>query len=55
MIAGKGGGAVKPGRWLQVPGDRAHNDLWSGCMNAMGVEATTFGNPTYCKSPLGLT
>ncbi|MDC0672827.1 DUF1552 domain-containing protein [Nannocystis radixulma] len=54
VVAGKAGGAVKTGRWLQVPGERAHNDLWSGCMNVMGIEAKTFGNPIYCQSPLAL-
>ncbi|HEY8374953.1 MAG TPA: DUF1552 domain-containing protein [Nannocystis sp.] len=54
VLAGKAGGAMKPGRWLQIEGDVAHNDLWTGCMNAMGIEATIFGNPTYCKTPINL-
>lgn len=54
VIAGGAGGAVKPGRWLQVPGKVSHNDLWSGCMNAMDVPTKTFGDPAYCTSPLSL-
>lgn len=54
VLAGKAGGAMKPGRWMRVEGEVAHNDLWTGCMNAMGIEAKTFGNPAFCKSPLGL-
>jgi hypothetical protein len=54
VLAGKAGGAMKPGRWLQVQGEVPHNNLWVGCMNAMGLEATTFGNPVYCTGALAL-
>ena len=54
VIAGGAGGAVKTGRWLQVAGKKSHNDLWSGCMNAMGLPDQTFGDPTYCTTPLSL-
>ena len=54
VIAGGAGGAVKSGRWLQVDGKKSHNDLWSGCMNAMGLPDKTFGDPKYCTTPLNL-
>jgi hypothetical protein len=53
VLAGKAGGAVLPGRWLQA-GGVPHNDLWVGCMNAMGLAATSFGNPAYCTGALDL-
>lgn len=54
VIAGRGGGSVLPGRWLQVAGEVPHSNLWVGCMNAMGMGATTFGNPEYCTGALSL-
>jgi hypothetical protein len=54
VLAGKAGGAMKPGRWLQLQGEVGHNNLWVGCMNAMGLEATTFGNPKYCTGSVNL-
>jgi len=54
VVAGRAGGAVKAGRWMQVPGKVSHNDLWVGCMNAMGLPDKTFGDPTYCKGALNL-
>ena len=54
VMAGGCGGAVKTGRWLQVPGKVSHNDLFVGCMNAMGIPVKTFGNPEYCTGALDL-
>ncbi|MFZ6182471.1 DUF1552 domain-containing protein [Nannocystis pusilla] len=54
VLAGKCGGAMKTGRWMQVQGDVPHNNLLVGCMNAMGLETTTFGNPKYCTGALSL-
>ena len=54
VIAGKAGGAVNTGRWMQVPGKVPHNNLLVGCMNAMGVPTKTFGNPAYCTGSLDL-
>lgn len=54
ILAGRAGGAVRTGRWMQVGGDVPHNNLWVGVMNAMGLEVTTFGNPAYCTGALGL-
>ena len=54
VIAGKGGGTVLPHRWLQVD-DVPHNNLWVGCMQAMGLDVKTFGNPDYCTGSLKLS
>jgi hypothetical protein len=54
VLAGRAGGAVLPGRWLEVEGKVPHNNLWVGCMQAMGLQATTFGNPEYCSGALNL-
>jgi hypothetical protein len=55
LLAGRAGGAVKTGRWLQVQGEVPHNNLWVGCLNAMGIEADTFGDPKYCTGALDLS
>lgn len=70
VLAGKLGGAVKPGRYVRYPRkpDNAngwnidgttgvpHNRLYLALAQAMGVSATSFGDPKYCPSPLdGLT
>ena len=55
VLAGKAGGAVKTGRWLRVDGSVPHNNLWVGCLHAMGIEATSFGNPKYCTGALNLS
>jgi hypothetical protein len=58
LIAGSGGGSVRPGRFLQVPRSpsaRGHNDLFVSLANAMGSNITTFGNPSVCKGPIALT
>jgi hypothetical protein len=55
VIAGGCGGAVKSGRWMQVPGKVSHNDLFVGCMNAMGLPDKTFGDPSYCNGALALS
>ncbi len=53
VIAGKAGGTMLPHRWLQV--DKVpHNNLWVGCMQAMGLDVKTFGNPDYCTGALQL-
>ncbi|MFY0542141.1 hypothetical protein [Nannocystis pusilla] len=54
VLAGKAGGAVKTGRWLRVDGEVPHNNLWVGCMHAMGIEEMSFGNPKYCTGALSL-
>jgi len=53
VIAGKAGGSVTPHRWLQLD-DVPHNNLWVGCMQAMGLDVETFGNPDYCTGVVKL-
>jgi hypothetical protein len=56
VLAGSAGGALKTGRYVVQPKQVAHNDLLISLLHAMGVEATTFGDPEYCTGPLkGLT
>jgi hypothetical protein len=40
---------------MQVPGKVSHNDLFVGCMNAMGLPDKTFGDPSYCNGALALS
>jgi hypothetical protein len=51
LLAGRCGGALETGRFLEHQGD-AHNDLLVSICNLMDVPATTFGNPAYCSGPL---
>ena len=52
VVAGGGGGTLKTGRYYVVPKETKTNDLYISCLNAMGIMATTFGEPSYCKGPL---
>lgn len=52
LMAGGAAGYFQMGRYLSFPGDVPHNNLLVSCMNAMGIEATTFGDPAYCTGPL---
>jgi hypothetical protein len=55
LIAGQGGGAVRTGRYLQIPRTpkpRGHNDLFVALANAMGSPITTFGTPSVCQGAL---
>jgi hypothetical protein len=51
VAAGKGGGAVRPGRLLNC-NDAPHNNLWVSCLQMMGSSVNTFGSPQYCSGPL---
>jgi hypothetical protein len=52
LLLGKAGGALETRRWLRY-GDRpGHNDLLCSMLRLMGIEASTFGNPEWCKGPL---
>jgi Protein of unknown function (DUF1552) len=56
LLAGSAGGHFRTGRYVVQPREVAHNDLLITVLNAMGVEATTFGDPRYCTGPIpGLT
>jgi hypothetical protein len=52
VLAGKCGGAIRPGRFLTYT-NTPHNNLLVSLMNAMDVPGNTFGNPAYCTGPLG--
>jgi hypothetical protein len=52
LLMGKAGGALETGRFLRFGGSPSHNDLLVSMLNLMGVEATTFGNPEWCRGPL---
>jgi hypothetical protein len=51
LLAGRAGGALRTGRFLDF-GGRSHSDLLVSILNAMGVEATTFGHPDFVTGPL---
>jgi hypothetical protein len=45
-------GAWAPaGKYLRVPGSRCISDAFVSVARAMGVDTTTFGDPTKCKGP----
>jgi hypothetical protein len=53
ILIGDAGGYLKTGRFLNL-GGKAHNNVLVTVANAMGVEMTTFGDPTLCDGgPLG--
>ena len=52
VIAGKCGGALRTGRFVQYAQQQPHNNLLVSVANAMGVALTTFGNPAYCTGAL---
>jgi Protein of unknown function (DUF1552) len=52
LIAGSAGGYLKTGQFLRYDGTKPHNNLLVTVLNAMGVEATTFGDPAYCTGDL---
>jgi hypothetical protein len=51
LLAGRAGGGLETGRWLQFD-HRPHNELLVTIMNLMGIEGTCFGNPYFCAGPL---
>jgi Protein of unknown function (DUF1552) len=52
VIAGKCGGAIRPGRFVTYSPVAPHNNLLVSIANAMGTNITTFGNPAYCTGSL---
>jgi hypothetical protein len=55
LLAGSAGGYFQTGRYLAYDA-QPHNNLLVSLLNAMGVPATTFGDPNYCTGALsGLT
>ncbi len=51
VLAGRGGGAIRTGRYLTFQGV-GHGDLFVSLLRAFGSNATAFGNPAYCTGPL---
>jgi hypothetical protein len=45
VLAGKGNGALSPGRYLRV--NEPHNKLFTSFLNMFGVAATSFGDAAY--------
>ena len=53
MLAGKAGGAVRPGRAIDAA-NGFHNNLLLSMANAMGLKLTTIGEAKYCTKPYNL-
>lgn len=51
VVAGGGGGTLRQGQHVNY-GERPHNDLLLTMLHAMGIEATTFGDPAFVSGPL---
>jgi hypothetical protein len=51
MLAGRAGGRVRPGRWLQM-GGRSSNDLLVTIQNVFGIAGNTYGRAKFCTGPL---
>ena len=51
VFAGQGGGRFKTGRIVDA-GGRNNNDLHISCLNAAGIQSTTFGLASLCKGPI---
>jgi hypothetical protein len=46
VLAGKGNGTLRPGRYVKNGGD-PHNKLFAAFLNMFGIPATGFGDPRY--------
>jgi hypothetical protein len=53
VLAGKGNGAMRPGRFLKFNGE-PHNRLYASFLNMFGSNATSFGDPRYPGTLPGL-
>jgi len=51
IFAGQGGGRFKTGRIVNANG-RNNNDLHVSCLNAAGIDTTTFGLPSICQGAI---
>jgi hypothetical protein len=51
VLAGSGGGAIRPGRWVKYA-NLPHNNLLVSLLRAYGIDVSTFGKPEYCTGPL---
>jgi len=53
VLAGKGNGTLRPGRYLHV--NDPHNKLFASFLNMFGTAATGFGDPRYPGTLAGLS
>ncbi len=51
VLAGQGGGRFKTGQIVDARG-RNNNDLHISCLNASGLQTSTFGLASLCKGPI---
>ena len=51
VLAGKGAGTLRPGRFLNYSGV-SHNNLLTSLCQGMGVNVSSFGDPRFCTGPL---
>lgn len=51
LLLGGCGGAIRTGRFMRYT-NATHADLYVSMLNAMGLPATTFGEPGFSKGPL---
>jgi hypothetical protein len=54
LLAGKGNGALRPGRFVQKTGE-PHNKLYAAFQNMFGIASTGFGDPKFPGVLSGLT
>jgi hypothetical protein len=47
LLAGRGGGSVRPGRFLQCGKDERFANLHLALLQRMGVDAASFGDSTH--------
>ncbi len=52
LLAGKGGGAIKPGRHIRCPPETPLTNLYVSMLNCMGVDVDAFGDSTGAISGL---
>lgn len=52
VLAGKGNGALRPGRYLRV--NEPHNKLFTSFLNMFGIAGTSFGDAAYPGALTGL-
>jgi hypothetical protein len=54
VIAGGASGALRTGRYVRFPASAAaaHGEFFVTLLQALGIEATTFGDPAYCRGAL---
>jgi len=46
LLAGRGGGSIKPGRHVRFPKETPLNNLWLALLQRMGVKMQSLGDST---------